>query len=285
MVNNHDWLGALGYIELLQEVGTHFTVNRMLSFDSVKLRLEREQPMTFLEFNYMILQGYDFRALALRDGRALADGRVGPVGQHHQRHRTDPAHGRQGSCSGSPPRLLTTADGAKMGKTAAGAVWLNEDALPAWDFWQYWRNSDDRDVGKFLRLFTDLPLDEIARLEALEGSEINAAKVVLANEVTRLCRGDAAAKAAESTALSTFAGGGLGADLPVFEIPAEGIGIVDALVGIGFAASKGEAKRLIAGGGARLDGVSISDEAFHISAQNELRISSGKKKHGILRPL
>ena len=284
MVNNDEWLSALGYVELLREVGPHFTINRMLSFDSVKLRLDREQPLTFLEFNYMILQAYDFRELALRHGCRLQMGGSDQWGNIiNGIELTRRMEGKE--LFGVTTPLLTTADGAKMGKTAAGAVWLNEDALPAYDFWQYWRNSDDRDVGKFLRLFTDLPLDEIARLEALEGSEINAAKVVLANEVTRLCRGDAAAKAAESTALSTFAGGGLGADLPVFEIPAEGIGIVDALVGIGFAASKGEAKRLIAGGGARLDGVSISDEAFHISAQNELRISSGKKKHGILRPL
>ena len=284
MVNNDEWLSALGYVELLREVGPHFTINRMLSFDSVKLRLDREQPLTFLEFNYMILQAYDFRELALRHGCRLQMGGSDQWGNIiNGIELTRRMEGKE--LFGVTTPLLTTADGAKMGKTAAGAVWLNEDALPAYDFWQYWRNSDDRDVGKFLRLFTDLPLDEIARLEALEGSEINAAKVVLANEVTRLCRGDAAAKAAESTASSTFAGGGIGADLPVFEIPAEGIGIVDALVGIGFAASKGEAKRLIAGGGARLDGVSISDEAFHISAQNELRISSGKKKHGILRPL
>ncbi len=284
MVNNDEWLSALGYVELLREVGPHFTINRMLSFDSVKLRLDREQPLTFLEFNYMILQAYDFRELALRHGCRLQMGGSDQWGNIiNGIELTRRMEGKE--LFGVTTPLLTTADGAKMGKTAAGAVWLNEDALPAYDFWQYWRNSDDRDVGKFLRLFTNLPLDEIARLEALEGSEINAAKVVLANEVTRLCRGEEAEKAAESTASATFAGGGVGADLPVFEIPAEGIGIVDALVGIGFAASKGEAKRLIAGGGARLDGVSISDEAFHISAQNELRISSGKKKHGILRPL
>jgi tyrosyl-tRNA synthetase len=181
--------------------------------------------------------------------------------------------------------LLTTADGAKMGKTAAGAVWLNEDALPAWDFWQYWRNCDDRDVGKFLRLFTDLPLDEIARLEALGGSEINAAKVVLANEVTRLCRGEEAARTAEATAAATFAAGGIGADLPEFVIPAEGVTIVDALVGIGFAASRGEAKRLVAGGGARIDGQSVTDENYLIPRDSpEIRLSSGKKKHGVLRP-
>ena len=284
MVNNHDWLGKLGYIELLQQVGTHFTINRMLSFDSVKLRLEREQPMTFLEFNYMILQGYDFRHLARAMGVRLQMGGSDQWGNIvNGIELTRRMDGQE--VYGVTTPLLTTADGAKMGKTAAGAVWLNDDALPAYDFWQYWRNADDRDVGKFLRLFTDLPLDEIARLEALQGSEINAAKIVLANEVTRLCRGDEAARAAEATASATFAGGGLGQDLPEFDLPAEGIGLVEALVGIGFAASRGEAKRLIAGGGARIDGEGIADEGFHIPGGTEVRISAGKKKHGVLRPV
>jgi tyrosyl-tRNA synthetase len=283
MVNNHDWLGKLGYIELLQQVGTHFTVNRMLTFDSVKLRLEREQPMTFLEFNYMILQGYDFRHLAQAAGARLQMGGSDQWGNIvngvELGRRMD-----QTELFGLTTPLLTTADGAKMGKTAAGAVWLNEDSLPAWDFWQYWRNCDDRDVGKFLRLFTDLPVDEIARLEALSGSEINAAKVVLANEVTRLCRGEEAAKTAETTAAATFAAGGIGADLPEFVVPTDGIALVDALVGIGFTTSRGEAKRLVAGGGARLDGVSITDESYRISGDcGEIRLSSGKKKHGVLR--
>mgnify|MGYP003593071703 FL=1 len=283
MVNNDDWLSALGYVDLLRDVGPHFTINRMLTFDSVKLRLEREQPLTFLEFNYMILQAYDFRELALQHGCRLQMGGSDQWGNIvNGIELTRRMNGIE--VFGVTTPLLTTADGAKMGKTAAGAVWLNEEALPAWDFWQYWRNADDRDVGKFLRLFTDLPLDEIARLEALEGSEINAAKVVLANEVTRLCRGDEAAKAAEATAAATFAGGGVGADLPVFALPADGIGIIDALVGIGFAASRGEAKRLIAGGGARVDGEPIGDEAFHIPGGQETRISSGKKRHGVLRP-
>jgi tyrosyl-tRNA synthetase len=283
MVNNHDWLGKLGYIELLQEVGTHFTVNRMLTFDSVRLRLEREQPMTFLEFNYMILQGYDFRHLAQVAGARLQMGGSDQWGNIingvELGRRMDGTE-----LFGLTTPLLTTADGTKMGKTAAGAVWLNEDALPAWDFWQYWRNCDDRDVGRFLRLFTDLPLDEVRRLESAGGSEINAAKVVLANEVTKLCRGEDAAKTAEATAAATFAGGGIGADLPEFVVPAEGVTIVDALVAIGFAASRGEAKRLVAGGGARLDGVSIGDESYRISGDcGELRLSSGKKKHGVLR--
>ena len=283
MVNNHDWLGKLGYIELLQEVGTHFTVNRMLTFDSVKLRLEREQPMTFLEFNYMILQGYDFRHLNKHmDVRLQMGGsdQWGNIVNGIELTRRKDAR----EVFGLTTPLLTTADGKKMGKTAAGAVWLNEDALPAWDFWQYWRNADDRDVGKFLRLFTDLPLDEIARLEALEGSEINAAKVVLANEVTKLVRGEDAARAAESTAAATFAGGGLGDDLPTLDVEGGEISIIDALIGLGFAGSRGEAKRLVAGGGARVDGVAVTNDSHAITLNgNEIRVSSGKKKHGVLR--
>jgi len=284
MVNNHDWLSRLGYIDLLQEVGTHFTVNRMLTFDSVRLRLEREQPMTFLEFNYMILQGYDFRHLSNTAGVRLQMGGSDQWGNIingiELTRRMDGVE-----VYGLTTPLLTTADGGKMGKTAAGAVWLNEDQLPHYDFWQYWRNADDRDVGRFLRLFTDLPMDEIARLEALEGSEINAAKIVLANEVTKLCRGEEAAKGSEATAQATFAEGGLGRALPVLDLPTDGISLVDALVGIGFCASKGEARRLIAGGGARVDGVAIRDESFRIAGGNaQVRLSSGKKKHGTLRP-
>ncbi len=284
MVDNDDWLSALGYVDLLRNVGPHFTINRMLTFDSVKLRLDREQPLTFLEFNYMILQAYDFRELALRHACRLQMGGSDQWGNIiNGIELTRRMEGKE--VFGLTTPLLTTADGAKMGKTAAGAVWLNEDALPAYDFWQYWRNCDDRDVGRFLRLFTDLPLDEISRLEAMDGNEINAAKVVLANEVTRLCRGDEAARAAEATAAATFGGGGVGADLPVLRLPPEGIGIIDALVGLGFAASRGEARRLIAGGGARVDGEAISDEALHIGGvAAEVRISAGKKRHGVLRP-
>jgi len=284
MVNNHDWLGKLGYIELLQEVGTHFTVNRMLTFDSVRLRLEREQPMTFLEFNYMILQGYDFRHLSNSMGVRLQMGGSDQWGNIingvELGRRMDGAE-----LFGITTPLLTTADGAKMGKTAAGAVWLNEDALPGYDFWQFWRNVDDRDVGKFLRLFTDLPLDEIARLEALEGSEINAAKTVLANEVTALCRGPEAAKAAEATAAETFAGGGLGDDLPVLEVPAEGIRLGAALTAIGFTASNGEAKRKIAEGAVRIDDEPVNDPGFLIELPDggTGKLSLGRKKHGILR--
>jgi tyrosyl-tRNA synthetase len=285
MVDNDQWLSQLSYVDLLRDVGPHFTINRMLTFDSVKLRLDREQPLTFLEFNYMILQAYDFRELALRHGCRLQMGGSDQWGNIiNGIELTRRMEGKE--LYGITTPLLTTADGAKMGKTAAGAVWLNEAQLPSYDFWQYWRNTDDRDVGRFLRLFTDLPLDEIARLEALQGSEINAAKIVLANEVTRLCRGEDAARAAEATASATFASGGLGEDLPVWNVPAEGCTIIDALVGIGFAASRGEAKRLIAGGGARLNGESINDEAHLIAANlGQVRISAGKKKHGILQSL
>ncbi len=284
MVNNDDWLGELKYIDLLRDVGPHFTINRMLTFDSVKLRLEREQPLTFLEFNYMILQAYDFRELALRHACRLQMGGSDQWGNIvngiELGRRMDGLE-----LFGLTTPLLTTADGAKMGKTAAGAVWLNEATLPAYDFWQYWRNTDDRDVGRFLRLFTDLPLDEIARLEGLQGSEINAAKIVLANEVTALVRGRDAAQAAEATAAETFAGGGMGSDLPEIPLPASGMPVLDALVAIGFAASKGEAKRLVAGGGARIDGEPVNDAAYLIPGGAEVRISAGKKKHGVLRPV
>jgi tyrosyl-tRNA synthetase len=231
----------------------------------------------------MILQAYDFRELALTQDCRLQMGGSDQWGNIvNGIELTRRMEGKE--VFGLTTPLLTTADGAKMGKTAAGAVWLNEEQLPAYDFWQYWRNCDDRDVGKFLRLFTDLPLEEIARLEALEGNEINAAKVVLANEVTRLCRGDQAARTAESTAQATFAGGGIGEDLPTIDVSGGSISLIDALVGIGFAASRGEAKRLIAGGGARVDGEAISDEAHMIAMTgSEVRLSSGKKKHGILR--
>ncbi|EIZ77509.1 tyrosyl-tRNA synthetase [Novosphingobium sp. Rr 2-17] len=284
MVNNQDWLGQLGYIQLLQEVGTHFTVNRMMSFDSVKLRLEREQPMTFLEFNYMILQGYDFRHLARDKGVALQMGGSDQWGNIvNGIELTRRMDGKE--VFGLTTPLLTTADGAKMGKSMGGAVWLNEDQLPAYDFWQYWRNCDDRDVGRFLRLFTDLPLGEIIRLEALEGAEINDAKVVLANEITKLCRGEDAAISAAATAQTTFAGGGLGEDLPTIEVDGEGIRLGAACIALGFAASGGEAKRKIAEGAVRLDDVLASDPALLVAVPaGEIRkLSLGKKKHGILR--
>ena len=279
MVDNDAWLSALGYVDLLRTVGPHFTINRMMTFDSVKLRLEREQPLTFLEFNYMILQAYDFRELALNQGCRL---QMGGSDQWGNIVNGIELTRRMSSIEvfGLTTPLLTTADGAKMGKTAAGAVWLNEEQLPAYDFWQYWRNVDDRDVGRFLRLFTDLPLEEIARLEALPGSEINAAKVVLANEVTALCRGADAARTAEATAAATFAGGGLGADLPVLDVPTEGITLAAALTAIGFTASGGEAKRKVQEGAVRIDGQVILDPTLTIHSG---KLSLGKKKHGVLR--
>jgi tyrosyl-tRNA synthetase len=284
IIDNAQWLDELGYVDLLREVGPHFTINRMLTFDSVKLRLDREQPLTFLEFNYMILQAYDFRELALRLDCRLQMGGSDQWGNIvngiELTRRMDGVE-----VFGVTTPLLTTADGAKMGKTAAGAVWLNEAQLPSYDFWQYWRNTDDRDVGKFLRLFTDVSLAEIARLEALEGSEINEAKIVLANEVTKLVRGEEAARAAASTAAATFAGGGLGEDLPVLVVPAEGIRLAAACTEIGFAASNGEAKRKIAEGAVRIDDEPVTDPGFlvEVSPGTERKLSLGRKRHGILR--
>jgi len=284
MVDNDAWLSRLGYVELLRDVGPHFTINRMLGFDSVKLPLDREQPLTFLEFNYMILQAYDFRELARRHDCRLQMGGSDQWGNIvngiELTRRTEATE-----VFGVTTPLLTTADGAKMGKTAAGAVWLNEDMLPAYDFWQYWRNCDDRDVGRFLRLFTDLPLDQIVRLEALQGGEINDAKVELANAVTALCRGVEAARAAEATARTTFAGGGLGDDLPVLEVPVEGIRLAAACTQIGFVASNGEAKRKIAEGAVRLDDAVETDPGhlIEVDAGKTRKLSLGKKKHGVLR--
>ena len=284
MVDNQDWLGELGYIELLQEVGPHFTVNRMLTFDSVRLRLEREQPMTFLEFNYMILQGYDFRHMAKDMGVRLQMGGSDQWGNIvngvELGRRMD-----QAELFGLTTPLLTTADGKKMGKTAAGAVWLNEAQLPNYDFWQFWRNTDDRDVGRFLRLFTDLPLDEIARLEALEGAEINSAKIALANAVTALVRGEDAARTAEATAAETFAGGGSGEDLPVLDIGPDGVRIGAALTELGFTASNGEAKRKLAEGAVKIDGETIADPGHLVvlAKGEQARLSLGKKKHAIIR--
>jgi tyrosyl-tRNA synthetase len=282
MVNNHDWLGQLGYIELLQEVGTHFTVNRMLTFDSVKLRLEREQPMTFLEFNYMILQGYDFRHLSKTMGVRLQMGGSDQWGNiingMELARRMDGAE-----VFGLTTPLITKADGSKMGKSVSGAVWLNREQLPDYDYWQFWRNTDDRDVGKFLRLFTDLPLDEIERLESLEGSEINIAKIALANAATELCRGAEASALAAETARKTFEEGTSGGDLPTIDVSAE-ISVIDALVALNFVASKKEARRMIQGGGARVADAAITDENAMISAQAEpVKISAGKKKHGLIR--
>ena len=281
MVNNDEWLSGLGYLDLLRDVGPHFTVNRMLTFDSVKMRLDREQPLTFLEFNYMILQAYDFRELAERYGCRLQMGGSDQWGNIVNGIELTRRTGG-GELFGFTTPLLTTADGKKMGKTASGAVWLNEDMLPAYDFWQFWRNTDDRDVGRFLRLFTDIPLNEIERLERLQGSEINDAKVALANAVTAMVRGEEAATKAEATARETFAGGA-GEDLPTLAV-AEGMSLPAALSAIGFTASNKEAKRKIAEGAVRLDDEVLSDPGMVLTVEEgqQRRLSLGRKKHGIL---
>ena len=281
IVDNDDWLSSLGYLELLRNVGPHFTVNRMMTFDSVKLRLEREQPLTFLEFNYMILQAFDFLELALRSGCRLQMGGSDQWGNIingiELGRRMDGAE-----LFGVTTPLITTADGAKMGKTASGAVWLNADLLGAYDYWQYWRNTADADVMRFLKLFTDLPLDRIAELALLDGAAINDAKVVLANEATIMLHGADAAASAEVTARDTFTGGGSGEDLPILQVAGE-IGIVAALTGLGFAASNGEARRKIGEGAVRLDGVVVTDPALIVAVTGEaVKLSLGKKKHGLL---
>lgn len=282
MVDNADWLDKLEYIPFLRDIGRHFSINRMLSFDSVKLRLDREQSLSFLEFNYMILQGYDFLELSRRAGCRLQMGGSDQWGNIvngiELSRRVDGT-----DVYGVTTPLITTADGGKMGKTMSGAVWLNPDQLPHYDYWQFWRNTDDRDVGRFLRLFTDLPLDEIARLEALQGAEINEAKKILANEATAMCRGRAAAEEAAETARKTFEEGTAGGALPTLAVSGS-ISVVDALVALGFCASKAEARRLIKGGGARVEGEKIEDEAATITVAAEVRLSAGKKHHGLLTP-
>ncbi len=283
LLDNAQWLDALEYIPFLREVGQHFSVNRMLSFDSVKLRLDREQSLSFLEFNYMILQAYDFLELSRRAGCRLQMGGSDQWGNIV--NGIELARRMDGTeVFGLTTPLITKADGSKMGKSVDGAVWLHEDQLSHYDYWQFWRNTDDRDVGRFLRLFTDLPLDEIARLEALEGAEINAAKKVLADAATALCRGEAAAAEAAETARRTFEEGAGGESLP--SLPVSGaIGIVDALVGLGLAASKGEARRLIKGGGARVGGEQVASDALTITVAGEpVRVSAGRKHHGMLLP-
>jgi tyrosyl-tRNA synthetase len=284
MLDNAEWLDRLEYIPFLREVGQHFSVNRMLSFDSVKQRLGREQSLSFLEFNYMILQAYDFRELSQRHACRLQLGGSDQWGNIvngvELTRRMDGVE-----VFGVTTPLLTTADGSKMGKTVAGAVWLNDDMLPAYDFWQYWRNADDRDVGRFLRLFTDLPLEEIGRLEALRGAEINQAKIALANEVTQLVRGEDAARTAAATAAETFVGGGLGEDLPVVAVPNGGIRLGQACTDAGFTASNGEAKRKIAEGAVRIDDLAITDPAYliELAPGEERKLSLGRKRHAVLR--
>ena len=274
MVDNDEWLSKLVYIPFLRDIGRHFSVNRMLSFDSVKLRLDREQPLSFIEFNYMILQAYDFLELNRRHGCSLQMGGSDQWGNIV--NGTDLIRRVDGKTAfGLTTPLITRADGAKMGKTAAGAVWLHEESLPGFDYWQFWRNTHDDDVAKFLKLFTDLPLAEI---DTVMAGDINNAKAVLATEATALCRGRAAADAAAATAAATFAGGA-GDDLPSFAVAAP-VTIIDGLVGLGFAASKGEARRLVAGGGARVDGEAVSGEAQMVGPG--ARISAGKKRHGVI---
>jgi tyrosyl-tRNA synthetase len=283
MVNNADWLDRLGYVELLRDVGPHFTINRMLTFDSVRLRLDREQPLTFLEFNYMILQAYDF--LELSRGHACRLQMGGSDQWGNIINGIELGRRMAGAeLYGVTTPLITKADGSKMGKSVSGAIWLHEDQLSHWDYWQFWRNSDDRDVGKFLRLFTDMDLPEIEHLERLDGSAINEGKIALANAATALCRGADAAIAAEQTAQKTFVSGGAGEDLPSTQTDAAEMSVVDALLALGFAASRKEAKRLIEGGGARINGEAVTGEDAKIAASDDpVRISAGKKKHGLLR--
>jgi len=281
LLDNDEWLSGLEYVSFLREVGRHFTINRMLTFDSVRLRLDREQPLTFLEFNYMILQAYDFLELSRRAGCQLQMGGSDQWGNivngMELGRRIDGTE-----LFGLTTPLITTADGAKMGKTAQGAVWLNEDQLSPYDYWQFWRNTADADVGRFLRLFTDLPLDVIARLESLPGAEINDAKIVLATEATAMLHGRDAATNAKETAKTTFETGGAGENLPTLNSGGS-ISVLAALTALGFCASNGEAKRKIAEGAVRIDDQAVNDPGLTIEVgDNPVKVSLGKKKHGLL---
>jgi tyrosyl-tRNA synthetase len=291
MVDNADWLDELRYVPFLRDIGRHFTVNRMLTFDAVRLRLEREQPLTFLEFNYMLMQAYDFTELARRCGCRL---QMGGSDQWGNIVNGIELNRRLGGAElyGVTTPLITRASGEKMGKSVHGAVWLNADKLEPFDYWQFWRNTEDADVGRFLRLFTLLPLDEIARLEALAGAEINEAKKVLATEATRLAHGDAPAEEARGAAAAVFEQAGSEEGLPEVAIEraalAAGLPVVDALVRAGLAKTKGEARRLIRGGGAKLNDARVDDELTQVG-DGELRpdgtfkLSAGKKRHVLLR--
>ncbi|UCH73209.1 MAG: tyrosine--tRNA ligase [Rhodospirillales bacterium] len=292
MVNNSDWLDDLQYIPFLREYGRHFSVNRMLGFESVKLRLDREQPLSFLEFNYMVLQAYDFLELSRRHDCILQMGGSDQWGNIvagiELTHKCD-----QRQLYGLTTPLLATSSGAKMGKTATGAVWLNEERLSPYDYWQYWRNTEDADVGRFMRLFTDIPLAEIARLESLRGAEINEAKKILANEATTLCHGPKAAAKAAKTAQKTFEQGVIADDLPTISIDRTelktGLPAFEAMRRAGLAASNGEARRLIKGGGARVNDAAVADEFAQISladinADGVIKLSAGKKRHALVRP-
>lgn len=290
MLNNYDWLSQLGYIDVLREVGVHFSVNRMLSFESVKSRLDRELPMSFIEFNYMVLQGYDFLELHRRYGTILQMGGSDQWGNIINGvdlgHKADRA-----KLFALTAPLLTTPDGKKMGKTENGAVWLNADMLSPYDYYQYWRNADDAMVGTLLRRFTILPIDEIKKLEALKDQDINEAKKILAYQATKLCHGEAAAAEAEATAQKVFEQGSIGADLPTITLTADqlsaGVSVLDLFIEAGFASSKGEARRLIKGGGAKLNDVKIADEAATVSTNDltngSAKLSASKKKHAIIK--
>ncbi|MFG1277000.1 tyrosine--tRNA ligase [Xanthobacter autotrophicus] len=293
MENNASWLDELKYIPLLREVGPHFTINRMLTFDSVKLRLEREQPLTFLEFNYMILQAYDFVELNARHGCILQMGgsdQWGNIVNGMELGRRM----RGADLFALTTPLLTTSSGAKMGKTAGGAVWLDADLLSPYEYWQYWRNAGDADVERFLKLFTELPLDEIARLAALQGQEINLAKEVLATEATALLHGREAAEKAKETSRATFADGALAVDLPTVEVPratlAAGLGVANAFVDAGLVASTSEARRQIKGGGLKVNDAAVTDEKATLdlgalTPEGVVKLSLGKKKHVLLKPV
>ena len=291
MPDNAEWLTALNYIEFLRDVGRHFSVNRMLSMDSVKMRLERDQELSFIEFNYMCLQAYDFVELNKRYGCVLQMGGSDQWGNIVTGIDLGRRMGRPQLYALTSP-LLTTSSGAKMGKTAAGAVWLNEDMLPVYDYWQFWRNSEDADVGRFLRLFTELPMDEIHKLEALGGAEINEAKKILANEATTMVHGREAADLAAETARKTFEEGTISASLPTIYVTAQelsaGIGVLNAFVKAGLVASTGEARRQIKGGGLRInDELANDDRALlsqeHVNSDGVIKLSLGKKKHVLLK--
>ncbi|MCG8490082.1 MAG: tyrosine--tRNA ligase, partial [Sneathiellales bacterium] len=292
MLNNAEWLDNLNYLEFLRDIGRHFSVNRMLSFESVKSRLDREQSLSFLEFNYMILQAYDFVELKKRYECSL---QIGGSDQWGNIVNGTELGRRTNSFNlfGLTTPLLTTSSGAKMGKTASGAIWLNEDMLSAYDYWQFWRNTEDADVGRFLRLFTELPMDEITRLENLEGAELNDAKKILANECTRLAHGADAADAAAETARKTFEMGQTAESLPTTEIPKteldEGIPAFALFNRIGLCASSSEARKLIKGGGARLNDEKISDEkqiltSADVNETGRIKLSAGKKRHHLILP-
>ncbi|MCA1432844.1 tyrosine--tRNA ligase [Bradyrhizobium sp. BRP20] len=292
MLDNAEWLTKLNWIEMLRDVGRHFSVNRMLTMDSVRLRLEREQEMSFIEFNYMVCQAYDFVELAKRTGCRLQMGGSDQWGNIIMGVDLGRRMGTHQLFALTTP-LLTTASGAKMGKTAQGAVWLNADQFSPYDFWQYWRNTEDADVGKFLKLFTTLPMAEIRKLEALGGSEINEAKKVLATEATALLHGRDAANEAAETARRTFEEGALAESLPTVEIPRgeldAGLGVLNAFVKAGLVGSNGEARRQIKGGGLRVNDAPVTDEkmalsAGHLTPEGVIKLSFGKKKHVLIRP-